>query len=373
MQFVKDSFAAADAAGRLPPVFAEIEKASKSLKEEQGVRFARALEPAAKIYSDVATSAYENVKVTNDWQDAVDRGMVSQKEMNEMMRQRAMFGLDAAVAIEGLAEATSEYTEAEQEWIDTAQVGAGMGAVLAGMAGVPAVPVEIVPFFSDVSFFEGLDLGIGDAISSAMAQIDFAEAGGRELVAGFNEIMSQISIDDSYGVKLADQLFGEMFVQEQQIQEGLGNITAEEAAENIRGTLGVSLSEAEAKLADIEGTLRRIDGLTVKATIRYKIITTGQLPTVAGNVTVLGPEGGGSGGGQETSYTPQQHGGAVTAGNPYIVGEAGPEPFIPSQDGTIVSNNQFDIAGLKSEVAGLRGDIGNMVLDFQQAVVEAMG
>lgn len=41
----------------------------------------------------------------------------------------------------------------------------------------------------------------------------------------------------------------------------------------------------------------------------------------------------------------RQHGGPVRAGDPYIVGEAGPELFIPQRSGMVVSNNQLTSAG----------------------------
>jgi hypothetical protein len=37
----------------------------------------------------------------------------------------------------------------------------------------------------------------------------------------------------------------------------------------------------------------------------------------------------------------RQAGGPVTAGNPYWVGEAGPEPFIPGTSGTIISRDSL--------------------------------
>ena len=37
----------------------------------------------------------------------------------------------------------------------------------------------------------------------------------------------------------------------------------------------------------------------------------------------------------------KQHGGPVSAGSPYIVGEAGPEMFVPDTSGTVVPNNQL--------------------------------
>jgi len=43
--------------------------------------------------------------------------------------------------------------------------------------------------------------------------------------------------------------------------------------------------------------------------------------------------------------TKRQHGGSVLGGNPYIVGEAGPELFVPSGGGNIVPNNQLGGSG----------------------------
>ena len=36
-----------------------------------------------------------------------------------------------------------------------------------------------------------------------------------------------------------------------------------------------------------------------------------------------------------------QNGGPVQAGQPYLVGEAGPELFVPSQNGQVISNAQL--------------------------------
>jgi phage-related minor tail protein len=44
---------------------------------------------------------------------------------------------------------------------------------------------------------------------------------------------------------------------------------------------------------------------------------------------------------QATAATPKATGGPVSAGSPYIVGERGPELFMPSGSGTIIPNNQM--------------------------------
>ena len=59
-----------------------------------------------------------------------------------------------------------------------------------------------------------------------------------------------------------------------------------------------------------------------------------------------------------SSYLPgRATGGPVTAGQPYMVGEVGPELFVPDQSGTIISNNQMN---------GVQGMTQNVAAWFQQ-------
>jgi hypothetical protein len=46
----------------------------------------------------------------------------------------------------------------------------------------------------------------------------------------------------------------------------------------------------------------------------------------------------------------RQHGGPVTAGEPFVVGEAGPELFIPDSAGRIVANNKLGGGGVTVNV-----------------------
>jgi phage-related minor tail protein len=48
---------------------------------------------------------------------------------------------------------------------------------------------------------------------------------------------------------------------------------------------------------------------------------------------------------QATAATPRATGGPVSAGSPYLVGERGPELFMPSGSGTIIPNNQMGSMG----------------------------
>jgi len=47
---------------------------------------------------------------------------------------------------------------------------------------------------------------------------------------------------------------------------------------------------------------------------------------------------------------PRATGGPVSAGNPYMVGERGPELFMPSGSGTIIPNNQMSNMGATTNV-----------------------
>jgi hypothetical protein len=51
-------------------------------------------------------------------------------------------------------------------------------------------------------------------------------------------------------------------------------------------------------------------------------------------------ESGGAGGGGPGG---RQFGGPVMAGMPYVVGEVGPELFVPESNGQVVSNNAFNL------------------------------
>jgi phage-related minor tail protein len=85
--------------------------------------------------------------------------------------------------------------------------------------------------------------------------------------------------------------------------------------------------------------------------------------------------GGGSGGGNfapsgelaavgkinplPTSFTPRANGGPVTGRQPYMVGERGPELFVPGTGGSVVNNND-----LRSAMNGGGGGGGSPVLNM---------
>lgn len=71
--------------------------------------------------------------------------------------------------------------------------------------------------------------------------------------------------------------------------------------------------------------------------------------------------------GISTSYEWRASGGPVEAGHPYIVGERGPEPFIPTSSGTILPNGAL---GGQTIIVNVYGD--NYSDDFEDRVVAAI-
>jgi hypothetical protein len=103
------------------------------------------------------------------------------------------------------------------------------------------------------------DRNIGNAISDLMADLDWRAAGGGTIESLFGNIKGAIEsgkITEAEG----DQLLGGLFVAEQNLQMELNNITADEAAQNVSDTLGVSLTEAKSILDSMKnmdlGTIR---------------------------------------------------------------------------------------------------------------------
>ena len=89
-----------------------------------------------------------------------------------------------------------------------------------------------------------------------------------------------------------------------------------------------------------------IDSL-IKMLIQKYIVDAafGAISSAIGGVTQTGPTGGGSG---MPSFNPRGYaaiGGPVQSGSPYVVGERGPEMFVPNSQGSIVPNNRMSGGG----------------------------
>lgn len=79
-----------------------------------------------------------------------------------------------------------------------------------------------------------------------------------------------------------------------------------------------------------------------------------------------GGSGGGTGGGKRRAS-----GGSVLAGETYLVGEDGPEPFIPATNGTILPNDKLGGSTFVFNVSGFVGDEAKLARELQRLVRKA--
>ena len=66
--------------------------------------------------------------------------------------------------------------------------------------------------------------------------------------------------------------------------------------------------------------------------------------------------------------TPKQHGGAVSAGRPYLVGEKGPELFSPSRSGWITPNHQLASGGHNDVVVNIYDGTGQKISAYDSSI-----
>jgi hypothetical protein len=172
-------------------------------------------------------------------------------------------------------------------------------------------------------FFGSVDTGLDNTIQNYMDKLKFLTAGGGEL-AKLTEHIAAALVAGKITEPQANEMFGEAFVAVEALKVNIGQITADQAAQNIASTLGISLDEAVAKIALIKG----IDGAKLEAYLNL---------TITENYT---PDP------KKAKPVPQYaSGGRPTPGEPAMIGEEGPEIFVPDTPGTIIPNRQIKNMG----------------------------
>jgi TP901 family phage tail tape measure protein len=117
-------------------------------------------------------------------------------------------------------------------------------------------------------------------------------------------------------------------------------------AEQAFALLADQLDLTEEDLALIEETMNRLDGTTVRVDFEAFF-------RAGGNQSAMDAIAGGTGT-RRGDVIFRQHGGPIAARQPAVVGERGPELFVPSQSGYVVSN-----ADIQRLIAGVSGGGSN--------------
>ena len=223
---------------------------------------------------------------------------------------------------------------------------------------VPEMVDDVVAEFNRMDRSINSTLGnmsIADQIDEAIDKDVFIQALGRVTDEGFTPLEGKIqavtsgitAFRDTASSALTDVIFGT-----KSLRDALGEIAESTLRALIQGfiNLGITIFILE----DLEKFLRRVKG-------EQKAINS-QLRTEIALRTVLAFLTGG------TSLLPgRASGGPVTQGGSYVVGERGPELFIPNSSGTIIPNNEVGI----NDGAGL-GSVGdNIAVTFNINTIDA--
>ncbi len=155
--------------------------------------------------------------------------------------------------------------------------------------------------------------------------------GAARAFADYQKVLEEIDED---GERTAEELLklAEASIESQEALAGLGGGNLVAGIDAIGTALGISREEARNLLEE----LGLLDGYTVTSTVDLRVNVPRDLGGPAASAI--------SGGLANLTRTSReissgrQHGGPVSAATPYLVGEAGPELFIPSSSGRIVNS-----------------------------------
>ena len=202
-----------------------------------------------------------------------------------------------------------------------------------------------------------IDLNLASTIERELDKIEFMLAGGLDLQAVTDEISAALG-SGKITPEQAREMFNDAYVAAQALQVDMDNITADDAAKNVSDTLGLSLIDAKSKVLEVQGEL---DNITKDLYIRVHVEMDGNIPggeNIGALERRMNEDLNGNG------IIGRASGGPVSGSSPYIVGEVGPEIFVPKQSGSVISNDElqrlFGQAG-KGVTVIVNADIANQV------------
>lgn len=187
-----------------------------------------------------------------------------------------------------------------------------------------------------------VDLNLAGTIEREMKKIKYFLAGGLELQIITDQISASLA-EGKITPEQAYEMFEEAYVEAEAIEVRVGEITADDAAKNIEETLGESLVDSKKKVDDI---INRMDDVpsdlytNLWVTEYHNVVD----HTPNDDPVIWNPDD------EYDGRVARAGGGAVIAGSPYIVGEVGPELYVPKQSGEIISNS--DLRNLFGEMGG---------------------
>jgi len=269
------------------------------------------------------------------------RGM--SEEMFDAMVVTAEYEERQARLTKSIEEGIEPYRAYLLETAETAASMEGLGKATKDVTGETKTAKDAVSDFWSV-LREGP--GIMSALESDMEAIDYSQAGAQAITEareGIETALAEGLITEAE----ADRWFGQLYVAANQIEVELGNITAYQAALNIRKNVGGPLSEARGRVDDIDSTLKFLASKEWEITVflRYMGVPLDR----------------------------RQFGGSVAAHHPYLVGEREPEMFVPSVSGRIEPiDGRTTVGGPTIEEVNINIGGDGRVLETQMAMENSL-
>lgn len=203
-------------------------------------------------------------------------------------------------------------------------------------------------------FLSILDAKVESPIASFIQDLKWWQAGGYEINLAFQKLQ-EIAADPELMAKpgALDAVLAaaeDLYIASQDVNQELGNIDTKDAATNIMNNLGMSLKESKEEITGTDGleaALERVSSTMYQVNIDVVYREVNRPDTLDGGVTVTPSD--------PNKTRRRQHGGPVRAGAAYLVGEQGPEIFMPSTSGHVIPNNQATGGG--SPIGGITNNI----------------
>jgi len=182
-------------------------------------------------------------------------------------------------------------------------------------------------------YFDSIDRNIASSLFDQLQDIKFEDLGGNKIM----ELNDAITYAFNNGVPESELVpyMQDAAVAAEQIRIKTGEINADEAANNIANGLNIKLEDAKELLQDDYDIMQLINQL--KLSVPIEITVTGRvdlLDAALGYKTYSIPVDLSAIGGERAE------GGPVMGGGAYLVGERGPELFVPSTSGYVLNNAQ---------------------------------
>lgn len=348
-----------------------MESAFSNLGDAIKLQLATTFAGLAPVMKTVADSITENIKVGEDYkttmntiQNLMDTGLVSGREYRDLLRDMGVHsGMGAItadqhkIALDFLNRTMADASESAQGWADANdRVWTSMDAT-----------VKSTNAMSDAAIANKLGLSewrtelartaetLREDLAAAYDTVAEAEMSWRMGVSGTlkskldEEFEAHKLSADKYkaSLDLLDQTYGTNYVLQYEMDLAIddlfqklledpdGFVEAAGAFEEYFMPLSSSVQNAMLDVGDLQSQLSALER-TYTAKINIVIATYGAGGIGSDNIGDMGGEGN-----SEWEVTPGTHamGGYELAGQPYIVGEAGPELFIPDTNGRVYSNS----------------------------------